>query len=71
MLLPLVPYPLGRTVGSTHTDGGYVHRGIAARDFERRFSLADFVEVKDASFEDGLLQMIRARAARGHEAEAD
>jgi hypothetical protein len=22
MLLPLVPYPLGRTVGSTHTDGG-------------------------------------------------
>jgi molecular chaperone IbpA len=35
----------------------YVHRGIAARDFERRFSLADFVEVKDASFEDGLLQI--------------
>jgi molecular chaperone IbpA len=35
----------------------YVHRGIAARPFERRFSLADFVEVKDASFEDGLLQI--------------
>jgi molecular chaperone IbpA len=35
----------------------YVHRGIAARDFERRFSLADFVEVKDATFEDGLLQI--------------
>jgi molecular chaperone IbpA len=35
----------------------YLHRGIAARDFERRFSLADFVEVKDASFEDGLLQI--------------
>jgi hypothetical protein len=32
----------------------YLHRGIAARDFELRFSLADFVEVKDASFEDGL-----------------
>ena len=39
----------------------YVHRGIAARDFERRFSLADFVEVKDASFEDGLLQIDLAR----------
>jgi molecular chaperone IbpA len=38
-----------------------VHRGIAARDFERRFSLADFVEVKDASFEDGLLQIDLAR----------
>jgi molecular chaperone IbpA len=39
------------------TDQEYVHRGIAARDFERRFSLADFVEVKEASFEDGLLQI--------------
>jgi molecular chaperone IbpA len=38
-------------------DEEYVHRGIAARDFERRFSLADFVEVKEASFEDGLLQI--------------
>jgi len=34
-----------------------VYRGIAARPFERRFSLADFVEVKHASFEDGLLQI--------------
>jgi len=33
----------------------YLYRGIAAADFERRFSLADFVEVKQASFEDGLL----------------
>ena len=40
-----------------NTDQEYVHRGIAARDFERRFSLADFVEVKEASFEDGLLQI--------------
>lgn len=39
------------------TDHDYLHRGIAARDFERRFSLADFVEVKEASFEDGLLQI--------------
>jgi molecular chaperone IbpA len=43
------------------TDQDYVHRGIAARDFERRFSLADFVEVKDATFEDGLLQIDLAR----------
>ena len=35
----------------------YVYRGIAARPFERHFSLADFVEVKHASFEDGLLQV--------------
>jgi molecular chaperone IbpA len=35
----------------------YLYRGISAGDFERRFSLADFVEVKQASFEDGLLQI--------------
>jgi molecular chaperone IbpA len=34
----------------------YLYRGIAGRPFERRFNLADFVEVKRASFEDGLLQ---------------
>jgi molecular chaperone IbpA len=38
-------------------DHDYLHQGIAARSFERRFSLADFVEVREASFEDGLLQI--------------
>ncbi len=32
-------------------------RGIAARAFERRFQLADFVEVRDASLENGLLHI--------------
>lgn len=35
----------------------YLYRGIAARPFERRFHLADYVEVRQASFEDGLLQI--------------
>jgi molecular chaperone IbpA len=47
--------------GSQNAEHDYVHRGIAARDFERRFGLADFVEVKDATFEDGLLQIDLAR----------
>lgn len=33
----------------------YLHRGIAHRHFERRFELADFVEVQSARYEDGLL----------------
>ena len=37
--------------------GNYLYRGIAGRSFERRFNLADFVEVKGASLEDGLLQI--------------
>jgi len=35
----------------------FLHRGIAARSFERRFQLADHVEVKGADFTDGLLHI--------------
>jgi molecular chaperone IbpA len=40
---------------STERGGQYLHRGLAARSFERRFNLADFVEVKGANLADGLL----------------
>lgn len=33
----------------------YLHRGIAERNFERRFSLADHVRVEGARLENGLL----------------
>jgi molecular chaperone IbpA len=36
-------------------DGGYLHRGIARRAFERRFSLADHMKVVGASLDNGLL----------------
>lgn len=35
----------------------FLHRGIAARSFERRFQLADHVEVSGADFKDGLLHI--------------
>jgi len=35
--------------------GEYLHRGIPARSFERRFELADHVRVEDASLASGLL----------------
>ena len=35
----------------------FLHRGIAARTFERRFQLADHVEVKGADLKDGLLHV--------------
>ena len=37
--------------------GEVLHRGIAARAFERRFQLADHVEVKGAALENGLLHV--------------
>jgi len=35
----------------------YVHRGIAARSFERRFVLGDYVKVNSADLKDGLLSI--------------
>lgn len=39
----------------------YLHRGIAARNFERRFELADHVVVKSASYDNGVLAIDLAR----------
>jgi molecular chaperone IbpA len=38
-------------------EGRYIHRGIAARPFERRFGLADFVQVRNAELRDGILSI--------------
>jgi molecular chaperone IbpA len=38
-------------------DTTFLHRGIAARSFERRFQLADHVEVTGARLENGLLHI--------------
>jgi molecular chaperone IbpA len=38
-------------------NGRYLHRGIARRAFERRFSLADHIKVSGASLDNGLLHV--------------
>ncbi len=38
-------------------DREFLHRGIAARNFERRFRLADHVEVSGATLENGFLNV--------------
>jgi molecular chaperone IbpA len=35
----------------------FLYRGISARPFKRQFSLADYVEVKGATFDNGLLKI--------------
>ena len=35
----------------------FLHRGLAERDFERRFQLADYVAVTDANLAEGLLSI--------------
>ena len=43
------------------TDKVFLHRGIAARQFQRSFVLADGIEVAGASLDNGLLHIDRAR----------
>ena len=45
------------TADQNQDKGEYLYRGIAGRSFERRFNLADYVEVKSANLDDGLLQI--------------
>ncbi len=42
---------------SAETSGEVLYQGIAARAFERVFQLADFVQVKGAKLENGLLHV--------------
>jgi molecular chaperone IbpA len=39
----------------------FLHRGLAERNFERRFQLADYVVVTDATLADGLLSISLVR----------
>ena len=42
---------------SAEDDKLFLYRGIAGRQFERRFQLADFIEIKSASLNNGLLHI--------------
>ena len=46
---------LSSAEGGAEDSGQMLHVGIAQRGFERRFELADYVRVADASLEDGML----------------
>jgi molecular chaperone IbpA len=48
------------TIAGERGDDGkrdYIYQSIATRPFERHFNLADYVEVENATFENGLLQV--------------
>jgi len=46
-----------KTANENGSNAEVLYRGIAARAFERAFQLADFVAVKNASLENGLLHV--------------
>jgi len=46
---------------ATKGDHNYLYQGISMRPFRRVFSLADYVQVKDAAFENGVLKITLVR----------
>ena len=51
----------GRAQEQPENHGRYLHRGIAARAFERRFVLADHILIEGASLVNGLLHVTLTR----------
>ena len=49
----------------------YVHRGMAQRSFKREWQLTDDVEIKEVSFEDGLLSIHLGKVVPEHHARKD
>ena len=49
----------------------YVHRGMAQRSFQREWQLTDDVEIKEVSFEDGLLSISLGKVVPEHHARKD
>jgi molecular chaperone IbpA len=49
------------------TDDEYLHQGLAKRAFTRSWTLSDDVEVKDVSFENGLLTIKLNRVIPEHQ----
>lgn len=48
--------PLFDATGN-HKEPEYLHRGLAFRNFERRFTLAEHMEIETAEMKDGLLSI--------------
>src|SRR5260370_42478756 len=44
-------------IKTEQTEREYLYRGISARPFKRQFNLADYVQVKSATFDNGLLKI--------------
>lgn len=48
---------ISANVGDPEDDTQYLHKGIAARSFVRKFTLADTIEIENASLGNGMLRI--------------
>ena len=56
---------------STEQNGSFVHKGLAQRSFKRAWTLSDDTEVREVTFEDGLLTIRLGKIVPEHHARKD
>ena len=55
----------------TESDGTFIHKGVASRSFKRAWTLSDDTEVREVTFEDGLLRVILGKIVPEHHQRKD
>ena len=55
----------------TESDRTFIHKGVASRSFKRAWTLSDDTEVRDVTFEDGLLRIVLGKIVPEHHARKD
>ncbi len=53
------------------TDTNYIHKGLAQRSFKRAWTLSDDTEVREVTFENGLLTIILGKIVPEHHTRKD
>ena len=55
----------------TESDRTFIHKGVAQRSFKRAWTLSDDTEVREVTFEDGLLRIVLGKVVPEHHARKD
>jgi molecular chaperone IbpA len=53
------------------SDRTFIHKGVASRSFKRAWTLSDDTEVREVTFEDGLLRIVLGKVVPEHHARKD
>ena len=55
----------------TDSEKTFIHKGVASRSFKRAWTLSDDTEVREVTFEDGLLRIVLGKIVPEHHARKD
>ena len=55
----------------TESDKTFIHKGLAQRSFQRAWTLSDDTEVREVTFEDGLLKIVLGKIVPEHHSRKD